>query len=61
MPLDTAQRNSTTFSIVLIVLAQLHHEEIIRTVILAGIGGTASYLFTLGLKSLIDYLRKRLM
>lgn len=60
IPFDAAHRNSATFGMLLIVLVQLRNEEIIKTVILAGIGGIASYLFTLGLKYLLDYLRKRL-
>lgn len=60
IPLDTAHRNSATFGMLLIVFVQLQNEKIIKTVILASIGGTASYLFTLGLKYLLDYLRKRL-
>lgn len=60
IPLDTAHRNSAAFGMLLIVFVQLQNEEIIKTVILASIGGTASYLFTLGLKYLLDYLRKRL-
>ena len=60
IPFDAVHRNSATFGMLLIVLVQLRSEEIIKTVILAGIGGIASYLFTLGLKYLLDYLRKRL-
>jgi hypothetical protein len=60
IPFDTAHRNSATFGMLLIVLVQIHDEEIIKTVLLAGIGGTASYLFTLGLKYVLDYFRKRL-
>lgn len=60
IPFDAVHRNSATFGMLLIVLVQLRNEEIIKTVILAGIGGIASYLFTLGLKYLLDYLRKRL-
>jgi len=60
IPFDTFQRNSATFGMVLIVLVQLQNEELIKTVILAGVGGTASYLFTLGLKYLLNYFRKRL-
>lgn len=60
IPFDAAHRNSATFGMLLIVLVQLRNEEIIKTVILAGIGGIASYLFTLGLKYMLDYLRKRL-
>lgn len=60
IPFDATHRNSATFGMLLIVLVQLRNEEIIKTVILAGIGGIASYLFTLGLKYMLDYLRKRL-
>ena len=57
---DAAQRISTTCGMVLIILVQLQNEEIVKTVLLAGIGGTASYLFTLGLKYLIGYLREKM-
>ena len=57
---DAAQRISTTCGMVLIILVQIQNEEIVKTVLLAGIGGTASYLFTLGLKYLIGYLRKKM-
>lgn len=57
---DAAQRTSTTCGMVLIILVQLQNEEIVKTILLAAIGGTASYLFTLGLKYLIGYLRKKL-
>lgn len=41
IPFDAAQRTSATFGILLIVLVQIHKDEIIRTIVLAGIGGTS--------------------
>ena len=60
MHFDATQRFSAMCGMVLIVLVQIQNEELLKTVILAGIGGTASYLFTLGLKYLLNYFRKRL-
>ena len=59
MQLDTAQRISAACSMALIVLLQIQREEVIRTIVLAGLGGMASYLFTLILKLLILYLKKK--
>lgn len=60
MHFDATQRFSTMCGMVLIVLVQIQNEELLKTVILAGIGGTASYLFTFGLKYLIQYVRKKM-
>lgn len=60
MPLDTSQRLSAAFGMTLIVIVQIQNEELLKTVLLAGIGGAASYLFTFGLKYLIYLLRKKL-
>ena len=59
MQLDTAQRISAACSMALIVLLQIQREEVIKTIVLAGLGGMASYLFTLILKLLILYLKKK--
>ena len=59
MQFDTAQRISTATGMALIVLLQIQREEVIRTIVLAGLGGMASYLFTLILKLLILYLKKK--
>lgn len=59
MHFDTAQRISAASGMALIVMLQIQREEVIKTIILAGIGGMASYLFTLVLKFLIIYFRKK--
>ena len=60
MPLDSAQRYSTAAGMLLIVLIQLRGEEIVRTVLLAAIGGAASYLITVCIKFVTAYVRKKL-
>ena len=60
MQFDTAQRISAASGMTLIVLLQIQREEVIRTIVLAGVGAMASYLFTLTLKFLILYLKKKL-
>ncbi len=59
MQFDTAQRISAASGMTLIVLLQIQRDEVIKTIILAGVGGMASYLFTLVLKFLMIYLRKK--
>lgn len=59
IPFDTAQRISVASGMLLIVLLQIQREEAIKTIVLAGLGGMASYLFTLLLKFLILYLKKK--
>ena len=59
MQFDTAQRISAATGMALIVLLQIQREEVIKTIVLAGLGGMASYLFTLILKLLILYLKKK--
>jgi len=60
IPLDSAQRYCTAVGMLLIVMIQLRSDEITKTVILAAIGGAASYLITLLIKYLIAYLRKKM-
>lgn len=43
----------------LIVLMQVDREEVIKTIVLASIGGVSSYLFTLLIKFLITRFRKK--
>ena len=59
MQFDYAQRMSTLFGMSVIVLLQIRADEIIRTIVLAGIGGISSYVVTLGIRFLMAYLRKR--
>ncbi|WP_312819208.1 hypothetical protein [Kaistella carnis] len=60
MQFDTAQRISAASGMALIVMLQIQREEVIKTIVLAGLGGMASYLFTLILKFLLLYLKKKL-
>lgn len=59
MQFDSAQRISAFFGMSLIVLMQIKSDEVIKTILLAGIGGVSSYLFTLAVKFLIAYARKK--
>ncbi|WP_187695219.1 hypothetical protein [Chryseobacterium sp.] len=43
----------------LVLLVQLESSEILKTVILAAVGGTSSYLVTLAVKFLLHRLRKK--
>lgn len=56
---DTAQRISAASGMALIVMLQIQREEVIKTIVLASLGGMASYLFTLILKFLILYCKKK--
>lgn len=58
MQFDTSQRISALSGIALILLIQLERDEVINTVMLAGIGGVSSYLFTLAVKFIIRLLKK---
>ncbi|WP_234110719.1 hypothetical protein [Chryseobacterium sp. R2A-55] len=61
MPFDSTLRLSTFSGMALTVLMQLQlgSEEVLKTVVLAGVGGVSSYLFTIGLKYLIHYYKKK--
>lgn len=59
IPLDSGQRYSAALGMILILLIQLQQEEIVRTILLAAIGGAASYLITIFLKYVIGYFRKK--
>lgn len=56
---DASQRIGTLGGMALIVLMQIDSSEVIKTIVLAGIGGISSYLCTVVLKHLIIYLRKK--
>jgi len=45
--------------VLLVQLVQLESSEILKTVILAAVGGTSSYLVTLAVKFLLHRLRKK--
>lgn len=59
MYFDHSQRISAVSSMSLIVLLQIESGEIVKTVILAGLGGISSYLFTLAVKFLLIRFRKK--
>ena len=59
MYFDSSQRISALSGIALIVLTQIESHEVIKTVILAGIGGISSYLFTLAVKFLLIRIRQK--
>ena len=59
MQFDFSQRFSAASGMALFVLMQFESDEVVKTIILAAIGGVSSYLFTLGVKFLIFYFRKK--
>lgn len=59
IPFDSSQRIGAVSSMALIVLMQIETGELVKTIILAAIGGTSSYLFTLAVKVLIDHYRRK--
>ena len=59
MLFDSSQRVGAVGGMTLVLLVQLESGEILKTVILAAIGGISSYLFTLAVKFLLIRLRKK--
>ena len=59
MLFDSSQRVGAVGGMALVLLVQLESGEILKTVILAAIGGISSYLFTLAVKFLLIRLRKK--
>ncbi|MBP0613802.1 hypothetical protein J8J42_12205 [Chryseobacterium sp. cx-311] len=59
MLFDTSQRVGAAGGMALVLLVQLESSEILKTVILAAVGGTSSYLVTLAVKFLLYRLRKK--
>ncbi len=59
MQFDVSQRISAASGMALIVLMQIESDEVVKTIVLAAIGGVSSYLFTLVVKFLIFYFRKK--
>lgn len=55
MQFDVSQRISAASGMALIVLMQIESDEVVKTIVLAAIGGVSSYLFTLVVKFLIFY------
>ena len=60
MYFDSSQRISAFSGIVLILIMQIESNEVIKTIVLAAIGGISSYVFTLVLKFLLRRFRKKL-
>lgn len=58
MYFDNAQRVSAFSGMALIILTQIESQEVIKTVVLAAVGGISSYLFTLAVKFLLIRLRQ---
>lgn len=59
MYFDSSQRISAFSGMALIVMMQIESSDILRTVVLAAVGGVSSYLFTLGVKFLLIRFRKK--
>lgn len=59
MYFDSSQRISAFSGMALIVLLQIESAEVLKTIILAGLGGISSYLFTLAVKFLLIRFRKK--
>lgn len=59
MYFDSSQRISAFSGMALIVLTQLDSDEVIRTAVLAAIGGVTSYLVTLLIKFLLLRIRQK--
>ena len=59
MHFDSSQHISAFCGMLLVLLVQIENEEIVKTILLAGVGGTSSYLFTIGVKFLIRCLKNK--
>lgn len=59
MYFDSSQRISAFSGMALIVLLQIENAEVLKTIILAGLGGISSYLFTLAVKFLLIRFKKK--
>lgn len=59
MYFDSSQRISAFSGMALIVLLQIESAEVLKTIVLAGLGGISSYLFTLAVKFLLIRFRKK--
>jgi len=55
----TSQRAGTVGGLALVLLVQLESAEILKTVILAAVGATSSYLVTLTVKFLLRRCRQK--
>ncbi len=59
MKFDLSQRIIAASGMAFIVLMQNISDEVVKTIILAAIGGVSSYIFTLGVKFVIFYISKK--
>lgn len=59
MYFDSPQRISAVSGMALVILTYPESQEVLKTIILAGIGGVSSYLFTLAVKILLIRLRQK--
>lgn len=59
MYFDSSQRIGAFSGMALIVLMQIESREVLKTIVLAGLGGISSYLFTLAVKFLLIRFRKK--
>jgi hypothetical protein len=59
MYFDSSQRIGAFSGVALIVLMQIESGEVLKTGVLAGLGGISSYLFTLAVKFLLILFRKK--
>jgi hypothetical protein len=59
MYFDSSQRIGAFSGVALIVLMQIESGEVLKTIVLAGLGGISSYLFTLAVKFLLIRFRKK--
>lgn len=59
MYFDSYQRISAVSGMALIVVMQIESSEVIKTMVLAAVGGISSYLFTLAVKFLLIRFRKK--
>lgn len=59
MYFDSSQRISAFSGMALIVVLQIESSEVLKTVVLAAVGGVSSYVFTLAVKFLLIRFRKK--
>ncbi|SKB73194.1 hypothetical protein SAMN05660477_00878 [Soonwooa buanensis] len=57
--LDNSTKLSTAFGTLLTIFVNIQTEDLIKTILLAGLGGASSFLMTLLLKFLIKLLKNK--
>ena len=55
---DNTTKAGTFFGTILSILGNLHHEDLLKTAILAGFGAIVSFSVTLVMKAIVKYFRK---